>query len=116
MCDSVLVNGVVCVTVGELREHAHIDKLCLCMKVRNIHDASCLCTIDIRKTAQKNGYTAELDYDALVTWKLEKMDENEPAINGPFATTGELAKEFGATDAEAAQIEIRVSFLVNGLK
>lgn len=40
----------------------------------------------------------------------------EPALDGPYAETGELAKVFGATDAEAAQIQTRSEFLASGLK
>ena len=36
---------------------------------------------------------------------------NTPAINGPFATSGELAKEFGASQEEAKRFETRMEFL-----
>lgn len=40
---------------------------------------------------------------------------NTPALNGPYATSADIAKEFGATDPEASQFQTRVEFLNGGL-
>lgn len=45
-----------------------------------------------------------------------QLEDNQPAIDGPFAKTGELAKQFGATEAESVQIQTRVDFLAGGLR
>lgn len=71
MCDTVLVNEVICETQQELADTLGIELDALVQRgTLAPHPDSCLCQIDIDKTAQQHGYTAGVYYDAVADWKL----------------------------------------------
>ena len=70
MCNTVLINGVVCETIGELGEH--LDHLKLVNPWWNRD--SCLCNVDIEASAKQCGYSANVYYDQVADYKLEKIE------------------------------------------
>lgn len=83
MCDVVLCGGVTCETQGELCDQMGIEPEGLVL----LHGLgwskqTCLCTVDIKATAKKNGFTAQRYYEQVADWIVTP---NAEVTGGPLA-------------------------------